>query len=192
MKIIPGVVALLEKKAVAGSILAALYARHYNDVIRREIELGAITSEDLVLNIGCGGIPFTAIKINQLTGARVYAVDRDKEAIAAAKRCIKSFGLENEVTAACIDGTAKIPFDYTVVLVALQAEPKKAIYENLVDQGSPGARLIFRRPRRELSHQYDLLPEKPQPCGFVHQNEVTFDSSVLYTVQGNSVLNRVS
>ncbi len=192
MKFIPRVVALLEKKAVAGSILAALYSRHYNDVVSREIELAGITSTDRVLNIGCGGIPFTAIIINRLTGARVYAVDRDNEAVEVAKRCIKSCGLENGVTAACIDGTAKIPFDYDVALVALQAEPKKAIFENLISQGSPGARLIFRRPRKELAHQYDLLPEEPQPCELVCQNEITFDSSVLYTVQDGSALSRVS
>ncbi len=182
MKIIPGIVALLEKKAAAGSILARLYSNHYSRVIQKEIELAGITSGDRVLNVGCGGIPFTAITVARLTGARVYAIDCDREAVVAAKRCIKSFGMEKQVEAACINGTAEIPFEYSVALVALQAEPKKEILNNLALQAAQGAKLVFRKPRPELAHQYDLLPENPEPCALTSHNEATFNCSVLYTV----------
>jgi len=192
MKLIPKIVALLEKKAFAVSILAKLYSNHYSRVIEKEIKLAGITSNDRVLNVGCGGIPFTAIAIARHTGASVFAIDCDKEAVEAANRCIELFGMQDQVTAACIDGTAKIPFDYSVALVALQAEPKLAILKNLFLQARQDARLIFRKPRPELAHHYDLLPEKPEPCKAISQNEITFDYSVLYSVSTGETLARVS
>ncbi len=102
------------------------------------------------------------------------------------------FRMQDQVTAACIDGTDKIPFDYSVALVALQAEPKKAILKNLSSQARQNARLIFRKPRKELAHQYDLLPEKPEPCKMISQNEATFNCSVLYSIRTGDTLARVS
>lgn len=73
-------------------------------------------------------------------------------------------------------------FDYSVSDVALQIEPKKEVLDNLIQNGTPGARIIMRSPRPELDHQYDLLPTTPEPGALVVQNQVTFDSPVLYRV----------
>ncbi len=184
MGIIPYFVAFMEKKAAPSSLLTSFYARRYNEVIRKEISLANITSEDHVLNVGCGGIPYTALQIAGITGARVWAIDRDKEAVKTALRYISFMKMEDRVTALNLDGTGHFPFKFDVAIVALQSEPKKEILENLIKYAEPGARLVFRRPRAELYHQYDLLPETPVPCGRVSQNKATFDCSVLYKVTG--------
>jgi len=181
----PQLVSFLEKKAVSSSLLVNLYARFYHQVVQNEISLAEITEADRVVNLGCGGIPYTSLLVARFTGAQVWAVDRDKEAVQAARRCIASLNLESRVTAINADGASELPV-FEVALVALQAEPKKDILENLLQQGRPGARLVFRRPRSDLLHQYDQLPRCPSPVAHIKQKQVTFDCSVLYRANGVS------
>lgn len=181
MKVIPGVVASLEKRVAGVRTIVSFYANFYRGVVNNEIKLAAITEMDRVLNIGCGGIPFTAILIARLTGARVLALDCDKEAVEVARRCVAAQQLENLIKVLHLDGTEVIPFDFDVALVALQARPKKAILDNLLQSCNSKARLVFRRPRREMAHQYDLLPAAPLYYNSIRQDKTTFDCSVLYT-----------
>lgn len=180
MKIIPALVAWLEKKVAGNRTLVSLYANMYRDVIDNEIRLAKITAADRVLNVGCGGIPFTAILTARLTGARVWAIDCDEAAVQVARRCVAAQRLDHLIKIIHLDGAAMIPFAFDVALVALQARPKKVILDNLLQRGGSRARLIFRRPRREMAHQYDLLPSRPECCDFIGQDKATFDRSVLY------------
>ncbi len=180
MKIIPRLVAILEKIVAGNKTLVGLYANFYSDVIENEIKLAAISAKDRVLNIGCGGIPFSALLIAKLSGARVWAVDCDMKAVQVARCCVAAQKLDHLITIVHLNGVDPVPFDFDVALVALQARPKKAILDNLLQTGNSNCRLIFRRPRREMAHQYDLLPPKPVYSDIVGQDKTTFDSSVLY------------
>ncbi len=182
MNIIPKAVALMEKQIAVIPMLVSLYANFYSEVVNNEISLAGITADDRVLNIGCGGIPFTSILIARQTGAKVWAVDRDSEAVNVARRCIEKTGLHRLIAVEHYNGVDPLPFDYSVAIVALQVEPKKEVLDNLMQNGIPGAKIIIRRPRPELSHQYDLLPLTPRPEALTAQKQVTFDSSVLYRV----------
>jgi trans-aconitate methyltransferase len=180
MKIIPMLVAFLEKKVAGNRTLMSFYANYYHQVIDNEIKLASITAKDRVLNIGCGAIPFTALLTARKTGARVWAIDCDKTAVKVAQRCVVAQQLEHLVTVMHLDGTENIPIDFDVAIVALQAKPKKAILDNLLKSGSAQARLVFRRPRSDMAHQYDLLPARPLFSDFIGQDKATFDGSVLY------------
>ncbi len=177
---IPYLVSLMEKKIASHRLLVSLLSRYYRKVVSREVNLAGVTSADQVLCVGCGGIPSTAIQTAKLTGAQVWAIDIDGEAVEAARRSIASLKMEEQIIAAEADGAGEIPFSFNVALVALQAEPKKEILDNLTKQGEPGVRLVFRRPRHHLFEQYDLLPSRPVPDRQVLQQQPTFDSSVLY------------
>ncbi len=185
MGIIPSLFALMEKKVSTNPVVVSFYARRYHQVIRKEIELAQITDSDQILNIGCGGIPYTAIHMAKFTGARVIAIDRDQEAVEAAQNCVSSLKMQDQVTVAKADGTEKIPFSFNVAIAALQCEPKDKILENLMSAGDDGARLIFRRPREGVESQYNKLPDTITPHSMVVQNKATFDGSVLYRIENN-------
>ncbi len=68
-----------------------LYHNLYKHVVKKEVELARISQEDTVLNIGCGAIPFTALHIVQMTGAKVIALDKDPEAVSKARYCLKKY-----------------------------------------------------------------------------------------------------
>ncbi len=170
----------MEKKIASSRVLVSLYSRIYHEVVHNEIKLAAITASDRVLNIGCGGIPFTALLIAKFTGARVWAVDNDQNAVNVARKCIAAQNMDNLISVLNYDGRDPFPYDFDVALVALQAEPKQEILDSLIAKGGNEARLVFRSPRSEVAHQYDRLPSRPLFNRRIDQKQATFDCSVLY------------
>ncbi|QGT99342.1 hypothetical protein SYNTR_0749 [Candidatus Syntrophocurvum alkaliphilum] len=158
------------------------YHRLYRDVVQNEIKLGQITSNDKVLNIGCGAIPFTAIHIVQMTGAKVIALDKDTEAVERAKHCLKKYRLDRNIEIKIGDGVNEIPVPFTVAIVALQVKEKVKVLENLQSKGEPGGNLIFRQPTDAYKTVYGFLPNDYLPVSKTLQNMKTFKESYLYKV----------
>ncbi len=179
---IPSLVGSLEKKASKSKLFIHVYGHCYKEVVKKEAILAKITSEDRVLNIGCGGIPYTAFQIVKQTGAKVWAVDNDPKAAEAADFCVSNMNMQDQIIIDCLDGAGKIPYPFDVAIVALQAEPKKDILYSLMNQGKAKGRLVFRKPREKVLHLYDDLPEELSPEGYTIQDKTTFGSSVLYRV----------
>jgi threonine dehydrogenase-like Zn-dependent dehydrogenase len=172
----------LEKVLTRLSPLAFLYSRPYREVVEREIRLAAIGSGDVVVNIGCGAVPFTAIYLARLTGARVIALDRDRKAAECARKYIKASGLAEIVGVVWGDGAQASQCESaTVRIVALQAAPKKAILEHFLKSAPRGARIMFREPRPEFANWYDQLPRSARPQSMTSHNMVTFNRTVLFT-----------
>lgn len=178
MAIIQSVVAKFEKVSAANPFFFNLYAAPYSGVINREIELGNINKDDVVLNIGCGAMPFTAIYIAKKTGARVIAVDKDENVIEKAIATISLFGLEKQVSVINGDGKNMRNFNHTKVLVALQTCPKEEVLKNLLKISQPGTKLLFRHPRKFLEKQYTAIRAKCD--GYVKHNMITFNRTILF------------
>ena len=180
MDIIRPVIAKLEKICNKSPKLFNLYSWPYKKIVRNEIKLAQIDASDQVLNVGCGAMPFTAVHLARLTGAKVWALDKDPEVIARARNCLARLGLEKQVKVFEADGKEPFDKDFTAALVALQAEPKEKILKNLLARAETGASFVFREPRDFFAEQYDQLPSAYQPYDFVKQPMITFDRSVLF------------
>ncbi len=92
----------------------------------------------------------------------------------------KKKGLSHKTEVIEGDGSKNIPTGFTVAIVALQAEPKKEILNNLLSKSRLGTRLIFRQAGGFLRKQYGFLPKNCSPTNLVRQNMKTIDSSVLF------------
>lgn len=182
---IQGLTRMWEKICSRVPLLTHAYSNRYRKVVQREIDLGGITHRDRVLNIGCGAIPFTALLLARMTGAGVTAVDRDPEAVGRARKCVKRMQLSEAISVEVADGRRISAEPFSVTVVALQAEPKEEILENLLSTGREGLRAIFRSPSAAFDSNYDCLPVQCTPAGEIDQHKLTFDRSVLY-VKRNS------
>jgi len=174
------VVSTLEKYCSRFPFLVGLYSRPYLKVVQREINLAKITFMDRVLNVGCGAIPFTAIHVAVLTGAKVWAMDRDIEAVRHARFCLEKMGLMEQVQVMEGDASLCIPVNFTAAIVALQAEPKELIMNNMLAKALPESRLIFRHPCISYEKHYDRLPNRYNHAGQVNHDMQTFDRSLLF------------
>jgi len=177
MKVIQSFTSSLEKTMYDNPSFFEMYALPYEGVVKREIELGDITSEDTVLNLGCGALPFTAVHIVQLTGARVHAVDKDTNALKRAKKIVDYLGLSEDISFFEDDCLRELPTIFDKALVALQVEPKNRVLENLIseEEGS----VIVRAPRDGFEETYGEMPDF-EPTDEVEHNMLTFDRSLLF------------
>lgn len=172
----------VEKVLTRLPLLSFFYSRPYRGVVEREVKLAAIGDGDVVVNIGCGSVPFTAIYLARLTGAKIVALDKEKEAVECARRYIKARGLADIIRVVWGDG-AQISEcgSATAWVVALQAAPKNAILQHFLKSAPQGARIVFREPRPAFAGQYDQLPCSARPQSETNHNMVTFNRSVLFT-----------
>ncbi len=177
--IIPKITALAEKLGHAHPWFVHLYAYPYREIVAREIEIARVTSQDKVLNVGCGTIPFTALHIANLTRAEVWAVDYDGRAVQGARRCLKRLGLDDQVSVFHCDASLGVPEGFDVAIVALQAAPKAKIMEVLWEAAAPGARMVFRQPAKRFQSHYDAIPSTWRISDSVEQSMKTFDQSIL-------------
>lgn len=187
MRIIQPLIGTLEKWCSINSYSARLYSLPYRKTVQREIDLAGITSSDRVLNIGCGAVPFTAVYLSLLSGAEVCALDLDREAVERARAYLKKKELPGRIQVVEGDGALYTSHGFTAVVVALQAEPKEDILNNLFSWSPPGSRFVFRQPSPLYENHYDSLPAGYKPLDQVQQNMKTFDRSLLF-VKGRELI----
>ncbi|WP_045210822.1 methyltransferase domain-containing protein [Desulfonatronovibrio magnus] len=178
MSWIPPVIAAWEKLSSTSKTLTWMYSRPYRKVIENEIHLARITEEDVVLNVGCGAVPFTALYIATITGARVYAMDIDKKAVKLAEKCVSKTDLSHKVDVLHGDGATGFQEDFSVAVIALQAAPKNNILEAMISSGQD-VRLVFRLPSPAYRDHYDNLITDHYIQAATLQPMTTFDRSVL-------------
>ncbi len=180
MSWIPPAIAVWEKISSSSKVLTWLYSRPYRRVIENEINLAKFNQDDVILNIGCGAVPFTALYLATLTGAKVHAMDIDHKAASLADNCVKKAGLSHRITVLQGDGSIQFKGSFTASIVALQATPKKLILKALQKAAQPGARFIFRLPSFPYRDHYDGLAADLPARAAAIQPMRTFDRSVLY------------
>ncbi len=184
-RLIASITAKWEKIASSNSLLSSIYAYPYREVVAREVSLASVKDTDYVVNIGCGAVPFTAIHVARISGAQVWAMEREPDTAQAARQCIQRLGLEQSITIIEGDAAEGVPEGFTAAFVALQAEPKNEILNRLVQTGKADARLVFRAASSLFEGQYDDLDHQLHSSGCVHHNMATFDRSLLYLLGEN-------
>ncbi|AKB56127.1 MULTISPECIES: nicotianamine synthase family protein [Methanosarcina] len=105
-----------------------LYPR-YEKMIKTQVQ--AYPGIEVLAFIGCGPLPITLLLFSKLYGIHCIGVDQDSEAVGLAKRCIKHFGLEKEISIIEGNETVLSKIEWDSVLIAGLAEPKQRIFENL-------------------------------------------------------------
>jgi len=177
----------VEDWAMNAELLFKLSKEYYQDVVKNEVVLANITSEDNILCIGGGICPFSAILFHQVTGVKVTVIDNCSCCVEKAQDVINRLGLNADIRVICQDGgSAAFSFkEYTVVHFALQINPLKAVFSHVESQVTPGTKLLIRRPRKYLSKLYNHLPSPLlQGCPITtHKNARNIGSTFLYIKQ---------
>ncbi|TVR31766.1 MAG: methyltransferase domain-containing protein [Spirochaetaceae bacterium] len=180
MSMIKPLVASLERRFAVRPWFFALYALPYRALVARELQLAAVDQRDTVLSIGCGTLPFSAVLAARQSGARVIAVDVDAAAAAQARELVSCLGLSHRITVITADAAVdRLPVA-TVALVALQAAPKDAIWDNLQRcLLQPNGRAVFRLARPGLEHEYGVFAAAGAAVAETRHRMPTFNRSVL-------------
>lgn len=164
---------------------ATLYGLPYQAVVRREVQLAALSTTDRALQIGCGAMPFTAIYIHRQSGAAVLAVDRDLQAVLQARLLLRRMGLQRWISCLHADASQDHLPQATAAFVALQAAPKDAVIERLRSSLCPQCgRMIVRLPRPAFREEYGSCSYEQMILPQVHHRMPTFDRSIMLSTGG--------
>ncbi len=176
---LPKAVQLLEKTWTVSPLMQKIYSAPYRLIVGREVKLAGIKEGDRILSLGCGAIPFTAIFLHQLTGNPVTAIDIDPVALEKAQGLLGQKRLTG-IRLMAANGALVDLSGFSVIITALQAEPKEKILANFFQTAPRGARIVFRVPRGIFSSSYDSLPGGYKPEKEITQPMLTFGKSVLF------------
>lgn len=147
----------IEYRASKTKLLYWLLLQYYRDVIKKEITLADITSDDHILCIGGGNCPFSAILFHRATGAKVTVIDNISDCAAKAREVISRLGLDGYVRVFNEDGCSADLGGYTVVHFAMQVAPMDTVFAAVEKSAAPGTKLLIRRPKKCLSKLYSRL-----------------------------------
>lgn len=129
-----------------------LYER-FQRLIDAEVRLANIQTSDRVLFVGSGPLPISAILIANKTGAQVDCFDRSVEACETSRMIISKFGYSDQIriihqSAENIEISPDISAGtygvYDVIVVALLAQPKEQILQQIWKSIDAETRVVIR------------------------------------------------
>jgi len=142
------------------------YLVRYERLARGEADMAGIRSSDRALFIGSGPFPITAIEYHRQTGCSVDCADFVPEAVATSREVVRALGLDSHLR--CLETRGEhLPLGgYSVILVGVLAQPKRAILENLCATAPDGCRVIARTTfgLRRLIYQPAQIEEERYPA----------------------------
>ena len=130
--------------------LVTCYINWYEDAVKQEIQLGSLSSKDRILVIGSGSIPATTIVLSQLTNAHISSIDKNKQAVINAKRCMQQ-----------VIPNAKIRFihsnaidldlsNFTAIILIYGVENTQGILKHCYDNSNNKTKIIVRSEKDSL------------------------------------------
>ena len=129
--------------------------KYYSQLVKNEISLGDITSEDRVMCIGGGPVPCTAITIARETGAKVAVVDNDPIAVNLALELINRLKLKDKIDVIEANGQNLMPDECSVIHIAKQVCPREEVLKYMWNNVSEGTRILVRKPKKGLKFLYE-------------------------------------
>lgn len=144
----------IEYLASKNFLIYKVVEKYYKNMVKREVKLAGISSNDRVLVIGGGPCPCTGILIHQLTKAKVTVIDNVENCVKCSTELIKKLGLKKYVNIILKDGLDIDTSKFNVLHIALQITPKKRVIESLEKTAKNGTRILVRIPKESLNKLY--------------------------------------
>ena len=120
-----------------------LYGRFLR-LTQAESDLASIRPSDKILFIGSGPFPISAILLSKLNSANVDCYDKSTDACIISQRVVDKLGLSDRITVSNSSGEDGKVYGYNVIIVALLAQPKDRIMDNMWFHAPGNVRIICR------------------------------------------------
>jgi hypothetical protein len=142
------------------------YFANYLQLARTEYEGSRLKPGDCVLFLGSGPLPLSLIVLCHQYGLRGIGIEQEPERAELSRRVLEKLGLSDQIK--IITGnhfTLPLKEKIELVMVAAQAEPKKAIFDHLAKVLPEGTKISYRiyekglRKLLDTFSRYDL-PER--------------------------------
>ena len=135
---------LAEKIILNYKKLIPFYIKFYEEIVKEEIKMANISSDDKILHIGCGSIPATSIIITKETGANIIAIDIDSYSSQKAKQFIKQNKNLKNILIKNADGAEYSTAEFDTILISDGVKKLYNILKNISESLRKNTKVIFR------------------------------------------------
>ncbi|MCG8539727.1 MAG: hypothetical protein MJA82_07270 [Clostridia bacterium] len=147
----------IEELSVMNKLFLKSLLAFYKPLVKKEIVAANINYSDTILFVGGGSAPYSAILLNELTGANVKIIDKDYKSVLNAQKIIDRYNLK-DLTVECCNGKDADYTKYSIVHLALQVDSKQKIVDKIIS--STNAKILIRVPKEEVVKIYDEFDYK--------------------------------
>ncbi|MCI2426169.1 class I SAM-dependent methyltransferase [Candidatus Acetothermia bacterium] len=130
--------------------------RFYRRLVERELKSASVKPGAVVLHIGCGHLPMTALYLAE-KGFRVAAIDYGSAAVRSAREVVRRRSLDERITVWEADGSCIDCSPFDAVWVSLVVDDKQRIVIRALQTLRPGACVLYRNYRGPLTLLYPRL-----------------------------------
>ena len=170
---------LFERMIVRIPPFSLLYCSFYRKTVEEEAIFANIDSDDRLLFIGGGAIPYSALILAK-KAKHVTVIDCDSISAKLASCLIQRLGISN-VTVKCDQGEQLNPEEHSVIFIPLQAEPKQRILENIKSKCNLKTKVLMRIPKKSFSNVYTTLESvKLKSYKEKKVKQLTYDKVVMF------------
>ncbi len=145
---------ILENMMAKHKFLQNIMFSYYKPIVKKEVCLSNVNSNDKILCVGGGYFPCTAILFHKLSGATVTVIDNDIDSIIPARELVKSLGLSEKVIVKHTDGMNISAENFDVVHIAMQISPKEDVFKNIYSHMQAKSKILVRTPKEHLERGY--------------------------------------
>lgn len=135
---------LLEFLAVKNKFFFRFYTQWIGDIFVDEFHMANVTSQDMVLHIGCGSLPTMSIMGAKNAHAKVTAIDNNLHVVKRAQRYVHKQGLSDLITVTHADGKSYPVETFDVIFIAINVLPIDTVFRHLAMNAKPQVRIICR------------------------------------------------
>ena len=149
----------LERFAHRMVVLDPLFRWYYRPLVKEETKMARFTSNDHILVIGGGSMPYSAYYLARFTKATMTIVDCDPRAVTYGRRFLNRKGIQNiQYIEGCALGL-KLE-NYSAIHVAKQVSPKACVVEKLLNEAPKGTKILLRQPPKNVPNWALILRYK--------------------------------
>jgi protein-L-isoaspartate O-methyltransferase len=124
--------------------LARIYIKFHEYSVKKEIELLDLCSNEKILHIGCGAIPYTCIILSNYIGSKIEGIDNDQIIVEKSKRYIEKNGLTDLIQINEGDGTTYDVSSYDIIILSYGIENHEQVLENIINKIDEGKKILLR------------------------------------------------
>ena len=144
------------------------YIPNYLQLAKTEYQGSQLKPGDHVLFLGSGPLPISLIILCRLYGLRGVGIEQEPDRAELSRRVLQKLGLSDQIR--IIDGNHfSLPLEEKseLIMVAAQAEPKKAIFNHLAEVLPAGTKVSYRIYEKGLRRLLDTFSRYELPKAFV-------------------------
>jgi protein-L-isoaspartate O-methyltransferase len=132
------------------------YQHTIQDEYQKEHQAIQLKKTDVILHIGCGVYPYSAIQLSTKPHKKIVAIDNNKHIIHYAQSSIQEKQFDKTIDIKLGEGASYNLHPFSVIVISSCVNLSRKVLQHIITTANPGTRIIIRelRPMSKYLHSF--------------------------------------